>query len=321
MTQLNFNGQNIDIDTAANRRFGDDPVSFLRSKWVNPRNYNILHGFARWSTASGTPAQVKVAGGGGLGPITNDDLCKVTHFDDGAGTVTALPIARVGLEPDTTVGLADYETRYTLENPHTSFVPIYFLPSRANQISCLRLRSTPLNGRPRIVMTTAVDGCSIFVTCDNPANPLDDANHVRIYHANGVHVAGAIGNRVNYTRRLLRRFVNHRYHHTHPHLALELTSAHYYGTDLTDEQTAKTNKGYAVNATGRSNYAFLVFGYMDGNGVWSFHYQWHGQIDYTRAGATAFFLGQRFQSEKLRLHPLHAPQLADWNGPGLHGIP
>lgn len=321
MPTINFNGNAYNIDTNATRRFRDDPRGFLGSNWVDPANYAIMHQHAQWATASGVAAQVKTAPGGGLAPISDDDLCEVTHFDDGNGTVTALPITRCGLEVG--AGNFDFSTRYTLENPHVSFPQIYFLPSRANQISCLRLTSTPTNGRPRIVMTTAVNGCSIFVTCDNPNNPLDNSNNVRIYHANGIHAGATRVLRVRYTRQLLRRYVNNLYHYTHPHLALELTSDHYYGSDRTDEQNRKVNKGYTVNAITDSAATFLIFGRMDSHGVWSFHYQWHVDIDYSRTGLSGYFRGQQFQGQKTRVYPLHAPLLADWNAPahGLVGIP
>lgn len=320
MPNLNFNGATYNINTNSTRQFRNDPVSFLRTTWVNPANYAIMHGYAQWNTISGNAAALKVAGGGGvLAPINNDDLCDVTHFDDQNGTVTVGPVARAGLA----VTGGALETRYTLENPHTSFPRIFFLPSRANQISCLRLTSTIANGGPRIVMTTAVNGCSIFVTCDDPTQPLNAGNNVRMYHANGIHAGGTRAEQRRYTRKLLRRFVNVRYFYTHPHLALELTSDHYYNSDITDEQNRKAGKGYTVNNINASGSTFLVFGYMSGNGVWNFHYQWHVDIDYDRTGASRFFRGQNFQGAKHRLRSLHVPQLADWTdyAHGLTGIP
>jgi hypothetical protein len=311
--QYTIHGQNVDVDLAATRKFRDDPLKFLNESWVDPGNYARLHMYAQWNTYSGNAVDVKDNSAGALGPITEDDLCTVTGFVDGPTTLTR-PTAYCALEPNTGASAEDFSTRYSLVQHNPAFVPIYFLPSRANQISCLRLDATAANGRPHVVMTTAVDGCSIFVTCNDAAAPLDAGNHVWFYHANGVH-AGNRAQSVTYTRRLLRKLARRQLQH----LALELTSDHYYGSDKTTEQQAKANKGYTVNAVTDSPNRFLVFGRMDGNGVWSFHYQWHVDIDYTRAGAKRVFLGKQFQGEKHRVLTMHAPQAADWAALG--GVP
>ncbi|HEX3475193.1 MAG TPA: hypothetical protein VHT91_09155 [Kofleriaceae bacterium] len=311
--QFTIHGQNVNIDLAATRKFRDGPAKYLDDHWIDPRNYARMHTFAQWTTSSGNPAATKVANGGPLAAITNDDLCTVTGFVDGVTTITR-PTAYCALEGSSTGFSGDFATRYSLVRHDLAFVPIYFLPSRANQISCLRLDATTTNGRPHMVMTTAVNGCSIFVTCNDTNAPLDAANHIWFYHANGIH-AGTRAQSVTYTRQLLRRLARRR----HKHLALELTSDHYYGSDLTDERQAKSNKGYTVNTVTESAGDFLVFASMDGNGVWSFHYQWHVDIDYTRTGVQRVFLGSQFLGAKHRVLALHPPQAADWNPIG--GLP
>lgn len=309
-----IHGRNVDVDLSATRKFGEGPLTFLSDAWVNPANYAQMHGFAQWNTYSGVAAAIKYSPNAPLVTVSEDDLCIVGGFVDG-GTTQASPVAYCALERNAKpLAGADYQTRYSLVPHHHLFKPIYFLPSRANQISCLRLDATPLNGRPRVAMTTAVNGCSIFVTCRDPSLPLDASNDVWLYHANGVH-AGGRPQALVYTRRLLRKLARRQ----DLHLALELTTDHYYGSDIVDEQQTKANKGYTVNATNESTSTFLVFGLMGDDGVWGFHYQWHADIDYNRTGVRRVLLGKHFQGAKHRVLPLHVPQPTDWATLG--GVP
>jgi hypothetical protein len=245
--------------------------------------------------------------------ITNDDLYEFQDFNDGT---TVADTTCCALSPSSAQEPHDFSTVYTLTAQHGA-VPIYFLPSRANQISCIDLDATLTNGRPKIVLTTAVNGCSIFVTCANTALPLNQANSPKFYHANGIHahnggtVVAARASTVNYTRQLLRDFVMA----NGQHLALELTSQHYYGSDIVDETNLKTQLGYTVNNAQASTDTFLVMGVMSLSGIWSFYYQRHVDIDYTRTGKFKVFLkGSQFQGQKTRVSPLHVPNAADWGG-------
>lgn len=313
MPQIN----NKNINVLKTDLFGRDPVSFLKKSWVAPSNYGVMHRHANWNTVSGALPDVKLRANMVPTPnasITNDDLYELQDFTDGT---TTTDIAYCALDSESAATHAhDFDTVYALTQQHNA-VPIYFLPSRGNQISCLALDATPTNNRPRLLLTTAVDGCSLFVTCDNVAQPLNQANHPRFYHANGAHAnvgATATARRasaLSYTRELLRSFVAH----NGQHLALELTMDHYYASDLTDEQTRKLNLNYTVNSVQESRATILVMGVMDRLGVWSFYYQRHVVIDYTRSGWFKVKVkGSQFTGEKTRLCPLHVPQAADWGG-------
>ncbi len=292
-----------EVDPANTIKFAQDPLKFIKNNWVEPYNYAPIHQvavFENWAKEPYVKGQQHViADPDPKKTITLKDLYILQHFCQNDLTPNSIYCALATRRNDTN----PYETVYSTSQDVPSAFPVYFLPSRGCQITSLTL---PEQG-PDIMLTTAVDSCSLFVTCDNPSKPLNSSNKVTFYHANGFGINN-IDQSVEYTRELLKCFttVNGQ------HLALELTQKHYWGSDIEDEKRRKNaQKDRSVTKCEKNPNIIIVIGTRK-DGIWSFHYLAHIDIAYDRSGLAKKIKGDKFDGTKHRLLEMHAPNKSDW---------
>ena len=210
------------------------------------------------------------------------------------------------------VGANSYETMFDDHQVGTSF-PIYFLPSRADQITFYRIPNV-MNGC--IILTTQLSACSVYVTCQNRGNPLNYGNQTTLYHANAYQIS-VNPNFINhnhvmserYKRELLMRCLLRNHHQ----LALELNRDHYLRKQPIRERSRKAWKLRYVTESRAQDTSMIGIRTGGLGGTWSFFYQTRVRMSYKRP-ESVFTSHFKFNGEKDRCHNLPVPIANDWGG-------
>jgi hypothetical protein len=280
------------VDVVMTQRFVSDPDAFTDKNFVKVRGQMLLSPLLTWEPLGGgvvvdktrNNVRASISANAMSMVVQQKDCLRIKAIGE-----RPRPTCYVGLEaPQIGTPAVQFYDAHLAGTFTPGYQRIFFLPSRANQLTFIGL---PPDEGPSVVMTDALTGCAITVGTINGTQVLCHANAVAI--------------RSNESFEYMHRLVAQLVAQTGMVITASLTKDTYYANRESLEDRARHAKldlgRTTVDAEAETRTS--VFGFR-ANGVWSFRYLNHATVDSTRTGAAAFFKGSNSHKALVSKHVL-----------------